>query len=220
VHAAPATVAPVSVVPEHGSGFPGRPGLLGSRPDGRGWAPRFRPARHALDGDCLTVEALDDVAGLALTTTISLDHALSVRVEVTNLSPDEPYRLGGLSITLPVPARASELLTLGGRWGREFQVRRTLWPAGAHTVENLGAAHPTNIRRCCSPATPASERAPARCGALTSPGPATMRSWPSDCPTGGGTCNSANSSIPARSPSRLEGRTAAPRWSPSTARRG
>ena len=136
VHAAPDTVAPVSVVPEHGSGFPGRPGLLGSRPDGRDWAPRFRPARHALDGGRLTVEALDEVAGLALTTTLSLDHALSVRVEVANLSPDEPYRLDGMSITLPVPARASELLTLGGRWGREFQVRRTSWSWGAHTVEN------------------------------------------------------------------------------------
>ena len=99
VHAAPDTVAPISVVPEHGSGFPGRPGLLGSRPDGRDWAPRFQAARHALDGGRLTVEARDDVAGLALTTTISLDHALSVRIEVTNLSPDEPYQLHGLSIT-------------------------------------------------------------------------------------------------------------------------
>ena len=136
VHAAPDTVAPVSVVPEHGSGFPGRPGLLGSRPDGRGWAPRFRPAGHALDGDCLTVKALDEVAGLALTAAISVDHALSVRVEVANLSPDEPYWLDGLSVTLPVPDRASELLTLGGRWGREFQERRTPWPWGAVAVEN------------------------------------------------------------------------------------
>ena len=28
-------------VPEHGSGFPGRPGLSGHRSDGRAWAPRF-----------------------------------------------------------------------------------------------------------------------------------------------------------------------------------
>ena len=136
VHAAPDTVAPISVVPEHGSGFPGRPGLLGARPGGRDWAPRFRPAGHTLDDGCLTVEARDDVAGLGLTTTMTLDHVLSVQVEVTNLGQDEPYRLQGLSVALPVPQQASELLTLSGRWSREFQVQRVPWPRGAHTVEN------------------------------------------------------------------------------------
>ena len=34
-------VAPVGFVPEHGSGFPGRPGLSGRRPNGSGWSPRF-----------------------------------------------------------------------------------------------------------------------------------------------------------------------------------
>ncbi len=34
-------VAPMALVPEHGSGFPGRPGLSGHRSDGRAWAPRF-----------------------------------------------------------------------------------------------------------------------------------------------------------------------------------
>ena len=136
VNAAPDTVAPVSVVPEHGSGFPGRPGLLGARPDGRDWAPRFRPAGHALDDGCLTVEAHDDVAGLGLTATMTLDQALSVRVEVTNLSQDEPYRLQGLSVTLPVPQQACELLTFSGRWSREFQALRVPWPRGAHIVES------------------------------------------------------------------------------------
>ncbi len=152
VHAAPDAVAPISVVPEHGSGFPGRPGLLGARNDGRDWAPRFRPAGHHLESGestgvltgastgalsgVLTVEALDDVAGLSLTTTIGLGHVLSVRIEVTNLSPDEPYQLSALSVTLPLVARARELLTLGGRWGREFQMRRNRWHEGAVTVEN------------------------------------------------------------------------------------
>ena len=136
VHAAPDAVAPVSVVPEHGSGFPGRPGLLGSRPDGRHWAPRFRPAGHSLEGGRLTVEARDDVAGLALTTTISLDEALSVRVGLANLSPDQPYRLHGLSVTLPLPERATELMTFAGRWSRELHPARRPWPGGAYTVEN------------------------------------------------------------------------------------
>ncbi len=136
VPAAPDVVAPISVVPEHGSGFPGRPGLLGSRPDGRGWAPRFRPDGHTVDSDGLTVEARDDVAGLALTTIMTLDHALSVRVELTNVSVDQTYGLAGLSVTLPVPERAGELQTFTGRWSREFQAHRTPWARGAHIAEN------------------------------------------------------------------------------------
>ena len=136
VQAGPDTIAPVSIVPEHGAGFPGRPGLLGARPDGRDWAPRFRPAGHSFDGHCLTVEARDDVAGLALTTTTALDHTLSVRVELTNLSPDEPYQLHGLSVTLPLPQRAAELQTFSGRWSREFQPGREPWPDGTRIFEN------------------------------------------------------------------------------------
>ena len=34
-------VAPTSITPEHGSGYPGRPGLEGFRTSGSGWAPRF-----------------------------------------------------------------------------------------------------------------------------------------------------------------------------------
>jgi alpha-galactosidase len=36
-------VAALALVPEHGSGFPGRPGLSGRRADGRAWSPRFVP---------------------------------------------------------------------------------------------------------------------------------------------------------------------------------
>ena len=41
-------VAPISVVPEHGSGFTGRPGLVGRRGGGRAWSPRFRTVSHEL----------------------------------------------------------------------------------------------------------------------------------------------------------------------------
>ena len=136
VNAAPDVVAPVSVVPEHGSGFPGRPGLAGCRPDGRDWAPRFAAAGHRVVDSRLIVEARDEVAQLGLTTTLLLDHALSVQVELTNLSRSEPYLLHGLSVTLPLPEHAAELVTLSGRWGREFQTLRRAWPQGAHLAEN------------------------------------------------------------------------------------
>ena len=46
VHGTFDEIAPISVVPEHGSGFAGRPGLLGRRGGGRAWAPRFSNPTH------------------------------------------------------------------------------------------------------------------------------------------------------------------------------
>ncbi|MEZ5217729.1 MAG: alpha-galactosidase [Ilumatobacteraceae bacterium] len=135
VHGSPDTVAPLPVVPEHGSGHTGRPGLLGRRADGTGWAPRFRSIGWELDGDRLVVRSEDPIAGLALTTTFELDHALVVSAELTNIGSDG-YHVDGLTITLPVPQRAGELGSFTGRWTREFQPVRVPWPHGGFTVEN------------------------------------------------------------------------------------
>ena len=129
-------VAPLSIVPGHGDGFPGRPGLLGHRRGGRAWAPRFAPAGHHHDGSRLVVLARDDVAELALEVTIELVETLVVTATLTNLSPTERYLLDGLAITLPVPQHAAELLTFTGRWTRELHPQRTAWPNGAVLAEN------------------------------------------------------------------------------------
>ena len=47
---------PITLVPLHGDGFAGRPGLVGRAPRGRAWAPRFSGGRHR-------VAAGDDVSG-------------------------------------------------------------------------------------------------------------------------------------------------------------
>src|SRR6056297_3064556 len=93
------SVAPISVVPEHGSGFTGRPGLVGRRGGGRAWAPRFSPTTHTIDGDTLIVDAADDVAGLALTTRITLRETLRVSLTLTNTA-DRRYSLDALTVTL------------------------------------------------------------------------------------------------------------------------
>ena len=80
--------------------------------------------------------ACDDVAGLVLTTTIELGHALTVRVELANTSDREQYLLDGLSVTLPVPQRAADLASFTGRWTREFHPVRTPRAQGAWTAEN------------------------------------------------------------------------------------
>lgn len=135
VHGTFDDVAPVSVVPEHGSGFTGRPGLSGRRGRGRAWAPRFTTVEYRVDGDTLVVEATDDVAELALTTTITLAETLRVTATVTNCA-DRRYSLDGLTVTLPIPEHVDELLTFDGRWSREFQPHRRDWGNGELLVEN------------------------------------------------------------------------------------
>lgn len=135
VRGAPDIVAPVSIVPEHGSGYPGRPGLLGFRLTGRDWAPRFTNDSHTLDGNTLAARAVDPVAGLLLDVWLELDWALTVRAQVTNAGT-QPYWLHGLTVTLPLPQHADELCAFTGRWARELHPVRVPWPNGAFTSEN------------------------------------------------------------------------------------
>ena len=129
-------VAPLSVVPLHADGFPGRPGLFGRRPGGHSWAPRFVPAGDRIDGNTLLVDAVDERAGLSLCVAIDLGDVLAVSATLTNADPTTRYVLDGLTLTLPLPQHADELLTFDGRWAREFHPVREHWPRGAHTIEN------------------------------------------------------------------------------------
>jgi alpha-galactosidase len=128
-------VAPITLVPDHAAGFAGRPGLAGRRGGGRGWAPRLRAVRHELDGARLVVGAVDDVAGLEVDFVVSLDDVLRVRATVTNVG-DRRYSLDAMTISLPVPQHADELLSFDGRWAREFHPVRTGWVRGTHLMEN------------------------------------------------------------------------------------
>jgi alpha-galactosidase len=129
-------VAPLSVVPQHADGFPGRPGLSGRRPGGRSWAPRFAPAGDRIDGTALVVDTVDERAGLSLRVTLDLGDVLTVSATLTNTDPTTRYVLDGLTLTLPLPQHADELLTFDGRWAREFHPVREPWPHGAHAIEN------------------------------------------------------------------------------------
>ncbi len=141
----PLLSGPLSLVPEHGSGFDGRPGLVGARPDGRDFAPRFTVSDVARTdagagagagaGATLTVTAVDVHAGLELRTTITLDDTLRVQSTLTNVGGDA-YHLAALRHSLPVPEHADECLGFGGRWGREFALERHDWTSGMLTAEN------------------------------------------------------------------------------------
>ena len=128
-------IAPISVVPEHGSGFVGRPGLQGHRPGGTAWAPRFRPAGVDQVPEGVVVHAVDDVAQLRMAVTITLGDVLSIDCAITNEGRTR-YLLAGLYGTLPLPIHASELLTFYGRWSRELHPVRHPWRGGAWSAEN------------------------------------------------------------------------------------
>ena len=135
VAGAMAHVAPVGIVPLHADGFPGRPGLMGRRAGGRAWAPRFEAVSHRRDGQALIVESVDERAELALLTTIDVGDALTVKATLTNTG-DRRYSLDALTITLPVPSHAGEILRFEGRWAREFQPVRFALAEGSVLSEN------------------------------------------------------------------------------------
>ncbi|MGA0766243.1 MAG: alpha-galactosidase, partial [Ilumatobacteraceae bacterium] len=60
---------------------------------------------------------------------------LAINASVTNHG-DSRYLLDTLSITLPIPSRAKELVTLTGSWAREFAIHRQGFLHGAWTSEN------------------------------------------------------------------------------------
>lgn len=141
----------LAVLPEHWTGWLGRPGLTGSR-SGRDWSPKFTTTTLRIDGAVvdtdgslisldgpseLEVEAVDEAAGLTLGITLGVAAGglLRVRARVTNAG-GEPYEVQGLTPALPVPPIARELLDMCGRWGKERVAQRSPLPVGIHLREN------------------------------------------------------------------------------------
>ncbi|MFC8298737.1 alpha-galactosidase [Micromonospora orduensis] len=132
--------AVLSLLPEPSAGWSGRPGLAGHR-DGRDWSTAFRldglDVDQPADGPArVVVRASDPAAGLALTIELTLDERglLTVRHRLRN-DGDGAYELRELTPVLPVPAVATELLDLTGRWCRERSPQRHPWQHGAWVRE-------------------------------------------------------------------------------------
>jgi alpha-galactosidase len=135
-------VAPLSLVPEHGSGFLGRPGIEGARPDGSAWSPRFSgPTVDIAQADSsvrVTTTSVDPIADLELTCFVEL-HASGlamISAQLRNTSDTAPYDLQSLRLSVPLPGEAVETMTFGGRWCNEFAPLRTPLHYGVQTVEN------------------------------------------------------------------------------------
>jgi alpha-galactosidase len=127
------------LLPMPADGWRLHPGLSGARPDGGDWSPRFlvRSLEVAEDQTAAVVEAADDEAGLALVTRLRLHPSgvLETGHTLRNLG-DAPYLVGHLAASLPLPARAVEVLDLTGRWCRERIPQRHPLPHGAWVRES------------------------------------------------------------------------------------
>ncbi len=143
----PALPPRVALLPEHHTGWTGRPGISGSFA-GAGWSPRFRTTSIEIDGRaadgfvatgaaCVVVQAVDDSGRLGLRLELDLEPSglLRTRARLTNLH-DAPYTLDDVSLCLPLPAEAVELLDFTGRHNGERVPQRLPLRNGTHLREN------------------------------------------------------------------------------------
>ncbi|WP_298519007.1 alpha-galactosidase [uncultured Nocardioides sp.] len=124
------------------AGDTGLPGLEGLRPDGtpRVWAPRITDWRWSVDDTgadaCVGFAGRDPEAGWSVDLEVRLtaEGLVLLRTFVTN-DASSSLVLAAVRSALPVPARATELLDLTGRWCRERTPVRRPWLAGTHLRE-------------------------------------------------------------------------------------
>jgi alpha-galactosidase len=117
-----AAVPSCPMLPAHGDGWFGRPGLAGHRLHagypvaGRDWSPFFRPTRIEHEGRHARLEASDGEAGLRLATEIEAvpGGAIRARHTLTNIA-SPAYVVDSLEVVFPLPARIGEVLDFTGR---------------------------------------------------------------------------------------------------------
>jgi len=130
-------VAPLTIVPGHGDGFPGAPAIEVHRSNGTDWAPRFTLDSTKRVGNTVSVMSVDRVASISLESSITLDvsGALAVAVTLTNNGSDLLW-VDRLDIALPVASDTAEVMSFGGRWANEFEIDRHPWHLGTSVMES------------------------------------------------------------------------------------
>jgi len=128
---------PLGLVAEASVGWFGTPGVEGHRPDGGDFAPQFRIDSTESTPTTARFELTDASASLGMSIAVTL-HPSGVATFAVSLVNNgvSAYALEALRVSLPVPAQAAELLTVGGRWTNEFLQTRTPWIANCLTIEN------------------------------------------------------------------------------------
>jgi alpha-galactosidase len=142
----------LAILPEHWTGWVGRPGLSGSRA-GRAWSPKFAATEVRVDGQpvmstghratlinagvvSVEVDAVDEVAQLELLIALELTPGglIRARVDVINKGED-PYAVNDCVIAFPISQSAREILDFAGHWGKERVPQRRPLTVGVHLRE-------------------------------------------------------------------------------------
>ncbi len=142
----------LALLPEHWTGWVGRPGLSGSRA-GRAWSPKFTATEVRLAGEpvaatdgsptlinsgaaVVEVDAVDEIAQLWLSMSIELTVGglIKARAELINTGED-PYTVDDCVIAFPIPQHAQEILDFAGHWGKERVPQRRPLGVGVHLRE-------------------------------------------------------------------------------------
>jgi alpha-galactosidase len=125
----------LSVLPEPHRGWSGRPGLAGHR-DGADWSPAFTVTSLAVTDSAVTADAEDTTAGLTVRVTIEMlgSGLVRARATVTNTA-DGVYTVDDLTLAMPIPSGAREILDFAGRWGKERTPQRRELVVGTHQRE-------------------------------------------------------------------------------------
>ncbi|MGO3085879.1 alpha-galactosidase, partial [Ancrocorticia populi] len=151
------------IIPLASDGWMGRPGLVGRRAMGKGWAPRLRTSSVTTDsGHFVTTEGkryegqtkqvsrvvlggtgvitfhlLDEEVGLFVDLDVEMLPSGMMRMKATLINTDDvaDYELDELALMVPIPLEADEILDFAGRWGRERDPQRSPVRAGCHLRE-------------------------------------------------------------------------------------
>jgi len=135
---APVIEPPISLVPTHGEGWTGQPGLEVSG-DKDQWSAGFSLVETKQSGTSVTFIGEDEHRGMRLVTTVSLDAyttvaSFSSRIENTG---DTALHLSYLNAaSLPLPTWVNKIKTFEGRWSAEFQTTDHDLFFGSYVREN------------------------------------------------------------------------------------
>lgn len=138
------------------TGWMGRPGLVGHRTAGpSSWAPRLHTDSVELTADdaepdgptttgrtvtagpgAIHYQLSDPASGIHVGVDLQLlpEGLIRARASLTNTAEDA-YDLEELSLALPLPVRAAEILDFSGHWGREREPQRLPVRLGVHLHE-------------------------------------------------------------------------------------
>jgi alpha-galactosidase len=129
-----------AVVPDAAEGWTGFPGLQGHR-QGRSFSATFPTGTHLVEQTADTVGVhscgRDEAGELELETRIEMlaTGLVRLRALVRNTAGGAAYTVDGLSVTLPVPTEAQEILDFAGRHLRERTPQRHSFTVGTHLRE-------------------------------------------------------------------------------------